>query len=47
MVVILSKEEERADMGLNPLDYNLSEIKNIHRHRKRKNLDFKLDESDD
>lgn len=42
MVVILSKEEERSDMGLEKLDYELSDIKNFEGNKKKK-YGFKFD----
>jgi hypothetical protein len=42
MVVILSKEEEREDIGIKKLDYNLSDIKCEH-IKKKKAMDFKFD----
>ena len=46
MVVILSRKGERVDLGLEPLNYNHTDIEIRHHHVKRKG-DFKLDESDD
>lgn len=43
MVVILSKEEERTDIGLKTLNYSLSEIKR-NNLKTKKDLDFKFDE---
>ncbi len=43
MVVILSKEEERTDMGLKNLPYSLSDIKRS-KGKAKKDLDFKFDE---
>lgn len=45
MVVVLSKEEERTDIGLRTLNYSLSEIKRNKLKTKNK-LDFKFDEQD-
>jgi hypothetical protein len=45
MVVILSKEEEREDIGLKPLEYSLSDIKRDNKKKKR-DLDFRFEESD-
>lgn len=42
MVVILSKEEEREDIGIKKLDYSLSDIKCEHKRRK-KAMDFKFE----
>ena len=41
MVVVLCKEDERTDMGLKNLDYNVSDIQT--QPRKRKEEDFILD----
>ena len=42
MVVILSKEEERSDMGLEKLNYELSDIKTYEGDKKKK-FGFKFD----
>ena len=47
MLVILAKEEERSDLGEEPLSYTLSEIKVAQSAKKKAGLGFKLDESDD
>lgn len=44
MLVILSKQEERRDIGENNLPYNVSDI--ITRRKRLKREDFILDEAD-
>lgn len=47
MVVVLSKEVERVEVGLEPLNYNLTEIEARHHHHLKRKGEFQLDESDD
>lgn len=45
MVVVLSKESKRSEIGLPNINYSLSDIKRKKREQK-KHLDFRIDEED-